>query len=223
MSRSPNRARPLPKTPRSPSPDAAQELPYDELEDLESYTDLDLADLVFGACDGVGFKQVRLQRIDWRGAFVRRLDLTDVTLAGCDMSNTRWEAAGADRVAFEACRLTGFALPGSRLKDASFKDCQARIAQFENAGLKGARFTQCALQEANFNGADLTGAVFVGCNLHNATFTGANLNGADFRGSNLEASRVGLSELKGAIISPGQGLALLERFAGVIHQAEGDD
>jgi uncharacterized protein YjbI with pentapeptide repeats len=220
MSRSPSRSRPVPKAPRAPSPDAATELPYDELEDLESYTNLALADQTFGSCDGVGFKQVSLQRIDWRAAFVRRLDLTDVTLAGCDLSNTRWEGAGGDRVAFEACRLTGFAMPGSRLKEASFKDCQARIAQFENTGLKGARFVSCSFVEANFNGADLTGAVFVGCDLHHATFTGANLNGADFRGSNLEASRVGLPELKGAVISPGQGLALLERFAGVIHQAE---
>lgn len=213
----------LPKSPKPPSPDAGETLPYgDDLENAEVYVDLRLGDRALGGADGVSFKQLLLERIDWREVLLRRPDFTDVALVNCDLSNSRWEHVGAERLMFEACRLTGFVLLGAKLKEVLFKDCQARFAQMEKAVLKKARFESCAFPEANFNGADLNGAVFAGCDVHNATFAGANLLGADFRGSNIEASRVAVTDLKGAIISARQAMVLLERYSGVEIRAEED-
>jgi uncharacterized protein YjbI with pentapeptide repeats len=206
---------PAPKPPRAPSAEATDHVPEGELERSEVYTDVVWRDLTLNGEDGVSLKQARLENVNWREQLMRRLDLTDVHLQNVDLSNARWEHLGAERVVLEACRLTGFALLAARLKDARLADCQARFAQFEKAGLKRARFERCVFTEANFNGADLQGAVFIGCDLHHATFSGANLVGCDFRESNLESSRVAIGELTGAIVTPSQAVALMQRFGGV--------
>jgi uncharacterized protein YjbI with pentapeptide repeats len=209
-------SRPIaPKPPRAPSADATDFLPEGELERSEVYTDVVWRDLALNGEDGVSLKQARLEGVNWREQLMRRLDLTDVHLQNADLSNARWEHLGAERVLFESCRLTGFALVGARFKDARFVECQGRFAQLEKAGLKRARFERCAFTESNFNGADLQDATFAGCDLHHATFSGANLAGCDFRDSNLEASRVAIADLKGAIVTPSLAVALLQRFGGV--------
>jgi uncharacterized protein YjbI with pentapeptide repeats len=220
----PRRKAPAVAPPRVPSKEAFDELPDQELIDNESYAELHLGEMTLGGADGVGFRQVRLQRVDWRAVGMRSLDLTDVRLGGCDLSNSRWSNVGGLRVAFIDCRLTGFGLLTSRIKDLLFSGCLAPLALFEGSEMRQARFERCNLSEANFNGADLTGVVFDDCELHDATFTGAKLLGADFRSSNIESSRVALTDLRGAMLAPLQALALFERYTGaMVESAAGEE
>jgi uncharacterized protein YjbI with pentapeptide repeats len=197
-----------------PTKDAFDELPDEVLIDNESYADLHLGEISLAGVDGVGFRNVHFQRVDWRAVGLRRPDITDVRLGGCDLSNARWTNAGGLRVAFVDCRLTGFGLLTSRIKDLVFRGCLAPLALFEGSELAGARFERCNLKEANFNGADLTNVVFDECELHDATFTGAILAGTNFRSSNIEASRIAVTELRGALLGPLQALTLFERYTG---------
>lgn len=207
------------QAPRLPGHETPDELPDEELEDREDYSGLNLTGHRFESVDGVSFKELRLKEIDWSGAYLRRLDLTDVLFAACNLSNAKWEHTGAMRVAFDSCLLTGLALKAATLKHVTFQACQGRFLQFEGCNLQGARFERCVLTEASFVGSNLTGAVFIDCELHNAVFTGSTLQAADFRRSNVEASRVGQAELRGAVVSPTQAVSLFERLTGAIVQA----
>lgn len=209
-----NTSRPAQVAPRLPVHETLDELPYGELEDREDYLGLNLSDHTFPSVDGVTFKQVRLKEIDWKDAFLRRLDLTDVWLGACNMANAKWEHTSGERVVFDSCLLTGLAIKAGSFKHVTFRACQGRFLQFDGCNMQGARFERCVLTEASFVDCDMTGAVFIDCELRDAGFKGSKLQQADFRQSDLEASRVAPGELRGAVVSPMQAVSLFARLTG---------
>lgn len=206
---------PSPHPPEPPAPNGPDELP-DGLEEHETYSDLTLTGGSLAPATGVTLRRVHLTYVGLNDGFFRHLELVDARLTNCNLSNAEWPRASATRLWLEECRLTGFKLLGARFGHARFVACQARYAVFENAAFRQTRFERCGLSDVNFNGADLSGAVFSECDLTNATFKGAKLVGTDFRTSRIEASQITLEELKGALISPMQALALLASRTGAV-------
>lgn len=199
---------------------AADPTPMEDayLEDHGIYEEVAIADVRLEGAVGVAIVRSRLTSVVWTDALCRRLELADVIFDRLDVSNASWPEADGTRVAFLACRMTGFKLPGASFVQVRFVDCQARYAVFEGAKLAGARFAGGSFADANFDGADLRNAVFVGCDLVNASFNGAKLGGCDFRGAAVEASRLGLADMGGAIITPMQAVTLLALRTGVMVQ-----
>lgn len=208
------------KAPKPPAAGAATDLPYDELEDREGYADLQLAERALGAADGIELRRIAMRRVTWGGALLRRPDIEDLRLTGCDLSNAKWLDGSLIRVHAETCRLTGFMLSKCRVRDAAFVDCQAAYARFDHCDLKGVRFERCVLREASFEGCDLTGAVFDQCDLQDATFAGAKLAKADFRTSGVEGARLALEQLRGAVVTAPQVLALATMRHGLVVKGE---
>lgn len=61
------------------------------------------------------------------------------------------------------CRMTGFQLPGSGVRDAVFDGCRADLANFRFTHMRDVVFRDCNLSEAGFQQAEL----------HNVRFDGA--------------------------------------------------
>lgn len=211
----PPRPKPIP-APHPPAADAGDAWPDGELFERESYDDLDLVEPEFRHARGVSLTRVRVQRATLAYVSLEGLDLDDVAWLACDLSNADLTKASARRTSFQDCRFTGLKLAQARFQDTTFVACQGRYPQFEGTVFKRVRFERCSLVEANFDGADLSGVVFAECDLAGATFARANLAGTDFRGSTVESSRLGLDQLRGAVLSPSQAIALLQRDTGVV-------
>ncbi|HEY9722691.1 MAG TPA: pentapeptide repeat-containing protein [Oscillatoriaceae cyanobacterium] len=205
----------VPRMPVLPDPNGPAEL-QDGLEDLETYDDLTLTGGALAAAAGVTLKRAHLTYVGLNDGFFRQLELIDARLTNCNLSNAEWPRASATRLLLEDCRLTGFKPVAARFDHARFVACHARYAIFENVIFRHARFEQCLLADTSFKGADLSGVVFADCDLTNATFKGAKLAGTDFRTSRIEASQIALDELRGALISPLQAIALLGSRTGAV-------
>jgi uncharacterized protein YjbI with pentapeptide repeats len=120
--------------------------------DLESL-DLHEADLSFADLAHANLSNVNLWRSRAYG-----VDVSNATLSGSNLEETRWHAGLARR--------------------ARFRDCRMVSAFFKDADLSGAAFQQSRLQGAHFERANLAGASFEGADVNDATFWDANIDEA---------------------------------------------
>ena len=74
--------------------------------------------------------------------------------------------------------LSGIALDGADMREASFVRANLRGACFRFADLTDADLAEAVLRGASFKGADLRGAVFDGANLTDASFYNADVSRA---------------------------------------------
>jgi uncharacterized protein YjbI with pentapeptide repeats len=141
--------------------------------------------------------------------------LRDVRFTVCDLSQSEWDDTFIWRGEIVESRLLGWRAAKAHLRDVRFVECNANYAMLPGAKCETVRFERCQLQHASFVDADLRGAVFDRCDLTGANLQGANLAGADLRGSVLDGIRVGVKELRGAIVDLPQA-AVLVQMLGVI-------
>jgi uncharacterized protein YjbI with pentapeptide repeats len=141
--------------------------------------------------------------------------MRDVRFTVCDLSQGEWNETFIWRGAFTESRLLGWRAARAHLRDVHFTECNANYAMLPAAKCETVHFARCQLQHASFVDADLRGAVFDRCDLTEANLQGANLTGTDFRGSVLDGLRVGVKELRGAIVDFQQA-AVLVQLLGVI-------
>jgi uncharacterized protein YjbI with pentapeptide repeats len=125
-----------------------------------------------------------------------RLRLTDVVLAGCDLSNVDACDGDFNRVAIRRSRLVGFSLSGGRARDLDVQGSSLQLASFADAGLRSVRFEGVDLREACFQRARLQGVQFIDCRLTGADFRQARLTGCAIRGASL-VGIVGVEALRG--------------------------
>jgi len=143
--------------------------------------------------DGVWLRGADLRRRDFGSASFQDADLTDVNLAGADLTDAtgflaiadrldasdakarefRLQMAQADRVRFDNADLTQASFYFSRLRGSSFRGADCTAVNFAYADLTGADFT----------GADLTGAQFIGAVLEGVTFDDATFKSTDMSGA----------------------------------------
>ncbi|HEY0736378.1 MAG TPA: pentapeptide repeat-containing protein [Herpetosiphonaceae bacterium] len=159
--------------------------------------------------DDVLFEQAHLKRVSLARTHLTSSQMLDTRCDTCDFAGAEWEKAHLSRIEFTGCRLVGLKLMASEITDAVIRDCNAEFALFWSSSFKAARFERCNLSGASFTEADLSGVVFKDCDLSNADFTGAKLVGTDLRGSKVEGLKVGIKELQGAIIEPGQAVHIV--------------
>ena len=129
----------------------------------------------------------------------RQLQLLDVVLDGCDLSNLRLRDGGLHRVAITRSRLLGFDLNGGRARDLSVHDSALGLASFADCGLEQVRFAGCDLREASFAGARLHNVEFVDCRMAGADFRQARLSRCALRGGTLDGV-IGVASLRGLIM-----------------------
>lgn len=181
------------------------------LESEEYYSQLLLANLdaTEAQASHVTFEQVSFRQVTFTGSRLVSSRLSDCRLERCDLSIADWEKLRLKRIEFLGCRLIGAKLIELNAEDVLFKECGAEHANFALAAFKSVRFEKCDLRQASFISADLSGVVFHDCDLSNADFSAAHLTGTDFRTSLINGIRVGVKELRGAIIAPIQAVQVV--------------
>lgn len=207
-----NRCIELPELPEETS---AGMLPG-QLDELDSYKNVWVSNCKLNGARAVTINYGCFQNVQMPDAQFPRFDLSDIRFDKCDFANTECDKASLNRVEFVGCRILGFKLIKSQVKNTLIKDCQGKFAQFEFTKFKAVRFENCLLEDTNFQDTDLSNVVFLNCDIRNAMLSGAKLTGTDFRGSKIEGLQVSLEQLRGAIFEPLQAAYLLQRYAGVV-------
>ncbi|HWQ08715.1 MAG TPA: pentapeptide repeat-containing protein [Holophaga sp.] len=156
------------------------------------------------AAEAVCLRNCRLSKVKFTRSRLQRLDLDKVEADDCDFANAFLPKARLDRVVVKESRLVGIDLSGALVKASAFEACDATYGNFRSAVFRKCRFRACNLRGADFQGADLRSAVFEQCDLREAQLSFAKLDGADLRGSELTGLRVGIENLRGAIVDPAQ-------------------
>lgn len=160
-------------------------------------------------------KDTRFEQIAMTGCELRDCWLDDVVIYNCDISANKLPKLSVDRAVFKSTRLSGIQLHESVLKDVSFVDCKLDLANFRFAKLKNVIFDSCVLTEADFAGATFNNVSFDNCELDKADFSNTKCTKLDLRGSSI-VDVIGISSLKGAIVSPEQLISLAPQLAAEI-------
>jgi uncharacterized protein YjbI with pentapeptide repeats len=142
------------------------------------------------------------------GAIGNALVVRNSGFARSDLSAATLEAATLASCRLEGCKLTGTRLNRAVLKDVTFIECRADIAQFQFARLERVRFERCQMRSAFFNGAKLAKTVFEQCDLSEADFSQSDVTGSDLRRSRIEGIRIAPDQLRDVIVTHDQALYL---------------
>lgn len=140
------------------------------------------------------------------------VDAQDAHFVDVDLSGRPFESL--TRVRFERCRLTGADFGESRLRDVVFSDCALDLASLRAATLERVAIAGGRVDEADLSGARLVDVTFSQVGLAEVTLAGARLERVDVTDAAIDAVR-DLRELRGAIISASQAVALAPRLARV--------
>ena len=173
-------------------------------------------------------EEIQASAVEWKGCVFENTvfqscsfpkgGFQDCVFMNCDLSNLNLRDSSLQRVLFENCKLTGLNLFESYLTDVSVYRSNGKYINLPGGKLKNVRFENC----------DLSGAVFDSCELEQTVFWNTRLSGADFLHTRLnnidvttcEIDGISLSgsyELKGIVVTPSQACELA-RFLGVTIQ-----
>jgi uncharacterized protein YjbI with pentapeptide repeats len=183
-------------------------LELDGLEDHDGWSEVAVSGSAIAAdAEHVSFARSTITGVRFTGANLRRLELTDVVVANCDLAGAVLEELSLDRVAFANCRLSGADLGGASLVDVRFTDCQ-----LDEVALRLARTQRLAVVGGSAAGIDLYRAEVRGSRWHDTDLSGAELSGAKLARARLQGSTVtdvrGAKALEGTVIDHEQSIAV---------------
>ncbi len=158
---------------------------------------------------GLIIDQVKARKLQMLRSNLPGLRIVDSILDTCEFSGSEWEKGFFRRVVFQGCRLMGAQMMDGIFEDVEFINCQAESLAVVSAKFKRCRFSKCVLRRAVFDGADVSGVAFNDCDLTEANFHQAKLVGTDLRTSQIGGLRIGVEEIRGAIIAPHQTLQVV--------------
>jgi uncharacterized protein YjbI with pentapeptide repeats len=152
----------------------------------------------------VGARRIRVTESELRGVALQAgeapgLELRDVVLRGCDMSNIDGREGSLRRVEVHGSRLLGFALAGGTIQDLRVLDSTLALASLAFSSLRNVIFERADLTEASFMEAQLESVAFIDCKLAGADFRAAKLKGCAIRGTPLDGI-LGIGSLKGVLM-----------------------
>jgi uncharacterized protein YjbI with pentapeptide repeats len=167
-------------------------------------------------------KESVLAGVDLSGRRLGGFRAVDVRFESCDLAGTVLEGASLTRVSFVRCRMTGTVLSGAQLQDVQLLDCSANMLALRMAQASRVLLTGSSLREADLYEAVLESTRIEHCDLSSADVSGVTAPGLDLRGSTLDAL-VGLSSLRGAVISTEQLFGIAHALAGELGLVVSDD
>ena len=135
-------------------------------------------------------------RINLKGSWLYRVNLSDAELQGADLSGARLQGADLSDAELQEANLSGARLQGADLSGAELQE-----ANLSEAELQGADLSRARLQRANLSDAELQGADLFGTQLQEANLSDARLQGADLFGTQLQEANLLDARLQGADLS----------------------
>ncbi|MGB9185508.1 MAG: pentapeptide repeat-containing protein [Solirubrobacteraceae bacterium] len=184
---------------------SAPDLPELERQELRRTTATDSMTLsgalVQSPRDAVRAARLRVRESELRGVTFEAegapgLELIDVVLRDCALSNVDAREGVIRRVEVHRSQLVGFGLNEGEARDLRVLDSSLELASFASAQLNGVIFEGVNLTDASFMAARLESVEFIGCQLTGADFRGARLKGCAIRGSSLD-DVLGIESLRG--------------------------
>ena len=149
-----------------------------------------------------------LNHVNLRQSQMEKIKLSDVKITESNLSNIDAFESFWLRVEIDESKLTGLKLNSAIMEDVYIKDSNSQFIQLRFGKAKRVIFESCNMKGSDFTNTDLTGCKFLNCDLSEAEFSGSILTGTDLRGSNLEKIKIGVKEIKGAIVNTNQALFL---------------
>ncbi|WP_157119666.1 pentapeptide repeat-containing protein [Nocardia xishanensis] len=131
--------------------------------------------------------------LNFHGADLRDLDLSDAYLAMADFDGVNLAGADLDRATLLGTKLHNSDLSGANLHKAEADGCEGEGVNLSGANLFRASFVKSRLRQANLRG----------CGLSSTNFRQADLRGADLRGCHFgpTATRLSEAQLSGAKVA----------------------
>ena len=131
-------------------------------------------------------KESELRGVTFQAPAATALQLRDVRLSGCDLSNVEAPDPSIWRVEVIGSRLLGFRAAGGDVRELRVTDSSLVLATFAFARLRNVVFERVDLSEASFMQSRLDRVEFVDCRLAGTDFRGATVNACAIRGSSLD-------------------------------------
>jgi len=178
-------------------------------EDLLVDFELDQGPLVGADLSRVAFKSVKFTNVVFEGTSFYRGDFTHVVFEGCDLSNVDLSNAVFDKCTFKSCKLIGTNLSESGFSDVVFEGCNLQYANFRFTRHKNVAFYESKLTLMEMKNSNLSKCHFIKCEMDQMLFYGTPLRGIDLRGNTFVKMDLTLDDLRGAIITPDQGMSFL--------------
>lgn len=166
---------------------------------------------------GAEFRRCVLRHCNFRGARWKNASFQDVIFEHCDFSNARLPESFFQRVQFIGCKLVGADLVGATFRNTAFTDCQLRMSNLNTAKLNLVSLMGCDAREAALQSLpELKRVTLTDCDLTGAELLGTRLAGVDLTACRIDGVLLsGAAELRGAIVTPLQALAL-SRLLGIV-------
>lgn len=175
-----------------------------------------------GTLPAVSFDECKLEKPLFAQARFDKATFRDILVAGGELSATRMQDTGLQRVVFRDCRMTGFDASRCTLKDTQFVGCKLTMANLRFAKLTNVVFDDCILTDADLQNAHCKNVVFKNCTLERTSIHGAHMQAVDFRSSRLFDIR-GWKDAKGITIDSAQLTAVAPELALALDIAVSDD
>ena len=179
------------------------ELETRELIDVDADEELTLSGVLVDGddLDAIVARRIDIEESELRGVTIAAanmpgLQLSDVILRDCDLSNVQGRGGAMTRVEIHHSRFVGFDVSEGRVDDLRVANASMTLASFARAGLQSVVFEGVNLAEASFMDARMQAVSFVNCNLVGADFRGAKIKSCAIRGSSLDGI-LGIESLSG--------------------------
>ena len=174
----------------------------------------------------IDFKEAFMEKVDWKGCTFEGCKFqnvkangsyfTDISFLSCDFSGASLNDSVFSKVRFQGCKLTGTNLFACGLRDVLFLEIVGDYAVFTKSRIKGLLFQDCKLPYASLD--ELTGRSFAfeGCELHAVNFYKTLLHDIDLTDCNITGAMFTERELRGAKVTSIQACELAKLLGVVI-------
>lgn len=159
------------------------------------------------------FRRLEIRDCEFLGTFFDHLELPDgylldVLFKECDLSNAKFNHTLFRRVTFQSCKLSGTDFSDAMFDHVLFENCRMNYTNLSHMKIKAAYFKDDDLSDSSLMENDLKKVGFDHCNLTRAELLHSSLYQKDLSNCDIEGITLSFDDLKGAIVSHEQALAL---------------
>lgn len=159
-----------------------------------------------------------MKKVDfpWQDILDVKFSFVDSKFEFCDFSNVSFSSESIIRSHFAESKFVGFDLSEELVWDVIFDTCDFTLANFADIKFQNVLFQNCLFKDTRFFSCHFKNVEFLDSTFENIEIFRTPLAGIDFSKSTLIGGKFCTEDLKGAIVSSEQALALSKLLGMVI-------
>lgn len=186
---------------------------HDFFESWQEDISIEMSSYINQALEYQSYRQLEIRTSLFDHIFFDHFELTngyllDVVLEGCDLANAHFSNTLFRRVIFKSCKLVGADFSDCSFDQVLFDNCLMPMSNFSHFTSKGIHFQQCDMNNTSFMECLLKKVSWKDCKLTHTEFLHAPLANVDLTTCQIDGISLTLNDLKGAIVTSSQALAL---------------